>query len=315
MKKLIIAEPINLSTLQLENYREALKKHDIEIIAYENKPSDNESLALRIENANLLVVSNLPLPAEVLCRAKKLEMISVAFTGTDHVDTDFCISKNIRVCNAAGYSTHAVAELSIGLAIDLARKITAQSNAMQKDGGKWRFTGNELYGKTFGIFGAGRIGLETARLAEALGCRVLVCSRTEKKHCPYPFVNKQFLLQESDFVSLHLPLTGLTRHFIAENELKIMKPTAFLINTARGGCIDTNALSEALQKGTIAGAASDVFETEPPLQADHPLIRACNHITLPHIGFATEEAFATRGDIVLENILNFIAGINSNVVV
>ncbi|MCK5168482.1 MAG: hydroxyacid dehydrogenase, partial [Bacteroidales bacterium] len=239
--------------------------------------------------------------------------ISVAFAGVDHIPMDLCRKKNIVVSNAAGYSNHAVAELVVGSAISLYRKIIWSDSQTRKSSTREGFLGSELYGKTFGIIGLGQIGQETAKLANAFGCKVIAYSRTVKNIPNVDFVELEYLLKESDIISLHVPLTEETQHLIGEKELQLLKPTTILINTARGAIVDYKSLAVVLKNKKIAGAAIDVYEKEPPLDKNHPLFEAPNVVLLPHIGYATKEAIELRGEIVIDNINKWLSGNPQNV--
>ena len=187
--------------------------------------------------------------------------------------------------------------------IQLLRNVKQTEQRCREGGTKDGLIGNLLCGKTMGIIGAGAIGKKTAELCKAFGCKVIAYSRSEVKH---PAIDRQVtleeLLKEADIVSLHCPLTAETRGMIGEEQLQLMKKTAVLINTARGPVADTEALAKALGEGRIAGAACDVFETEPPLDTEHPLLHTPNTIVTPHIAFASEESMEQRAEFVFENL-------------
>ena len=212
--------------------------------------------------------------------------------------------------NAAGYSTHAVSELAIGLMLDVMRHITELHTntllSMTREG----FLGHELYGKTVGVVGTGAIGTAVCRLLIAFGCNVLAYNRSEHEEVKLlgvTYVTLPELLQQSDIVTLHVPLTPETTHLIGAKELAMMKPSAILINTARGNVVDIPALAIALDEGRIAGAGVDVYEKEPPLEEEHPLLQIENCILVPHIGYATREAFDIRANIVMNSVRQFLA--------
>ena len=229
-------------------------------------------------------------------------MLSIAFTGLDHIDLEECRHRGIIVKNAAGYSTQAVAELAIAMMIDVYRKVLENDRITRECQRKGLMPGREIGGKTVGIIGMGNIGQKVAQLVRAFGCRVLAWNRTPKEVEGVTFVDKETLLKESDIVTLHIALNNETRDFITARELKLMKPSAILINTARGPVVNEQALADALKSGIIAGAATDVYGTEPPLKKGNPLFDAPNLMMLPHIGFATEEAFILRLGIVIKNL-------------
>ena len=286
--KIVFLEPLGIPNEQLLAQAEAAVGRSVELIAYPDRREDEETLVKRSEGADIVVLSNFPYRKNVISRLPDLKMICVAFTGTDHVDVAYCRERGITVCNCAGYSTVAVADLVFGLVIALARNILPCDAACRQGGTKAGLVGFELEGKTFGVVGTGAIGLRVARIANAFGC--------------------------SDIVSLHVPQTPATVGLMGERQLKLMKKTAFLINTARGPVVDSAALAKALEEGTIAGAGIDVFEKEPPLDTAHPLLHAPHTVVTPHVAFASRQAFEKRAVIVAENLKQFIAGTPQNVV-
>ena len=233
----------------------------------------------------------------------------MAFTGVDHIPVAAAKKRGIAVSNASGYATQAVAELCISFMIQLLRNVEKTEKSCRSGGTKAGLIGNLLCGKTVGIVGAGAIGKKTAALCKAFGCTVIAYNRSKVSD---PSIDRQVsleeLLAESDIVSLHVPLTDATKGLIGKEQLAQMKKTAFLINTARGGVADQDALAEALREGQIAGAALDVFDKEPPLPEDHPLLHTPNTIVTPHIGFASEESLEQRADIVFENLYSWLDG-------
>ena len=167
--------------------------------------------------------------------------------------------------------------------------------------------GREIAGKTVGIIGMGAIGQRTAVLAQAFGCRVIAWNRTPKQVAGVTFVDKETLLKEADIVALHIALNNETRDFLTAKDFAMMKSSAIIVNAARGPVVNTADLAEALKKGVIAGAALDVYDGEPPLSAENPILGAPNTMLLPHVGFATKEAFLLRLGIVVKNVENFIS--------
>ena len=207
--------------------------------------------------------------------------------------------------NASGYATEGVAELAIGLMIDVYRRITALDAKVHNGGTRDNFLGRELRGKRVGIVGTGAIGRRTATLLQAFGCEVVAWSRTEYdevKAQGIAYLPLEELMKTSDIITLHVPLTAETHHLISRELLEMCKPTAILVNTARGNVVDIDALADLLCQGKLAGAGFDVFEKEPPLPADHTLLRVPNCVLVPHVGYATREAFDDRIDIVLSHI-------------
>ena len=277
---------------------------------YMDRNEDEAALADRMREADVAVISNIKLPASVLSQCTKLRYLSVAFTGLDHIDLAYCREHGITVQNAAGYSTTAVSDRAVGMMLDLLRNIVTLNEMIRQGGSRGTFLGRELRGKTVGIVGTGAIGTATARLLLAFGAKVIAWSRTERpevKALGVEYVSLEALLQQSDIVSLHVPLCDTTRGLIGEKELALMKPTALLVNTARGPVCDIAAVGRALVESRIAGAAFDVFEKEPPLPIDHLLLSTNRCLVTPHVAFATEESFAARADIVFDHVDEFLA--------
>lgn len=311
--EIVLIEPIGITPKNIDKISSDFRALGHNFVSYDTKPSGEDETIKRALNADILILSNLPLSDKIVNACKNLKMISVAFAGVDHIPMALCNSKNIIVSNAAGYSNHAVAELTIGSVINLYRKINWSDNQTRKSLTRENFLGSELNNKTFGIIGLGQIGQQVAKLALAFGCKVIAYNRTEKNLPNINQVDLCTLLQESDIVSLHIPLTDETKNLISKKEIALMKSSSILINTARGGILSSTDLKEALQKKNIAGAAIDVYEKEPPLDVNHELFNAPNTILLPHIGYATKEAIKLRGEIVIDNIIKWFDGIPQNV--
>ncbi len=311
--KLVIIEPLGVEKEKLLSMAQEALSGRMEIVYYDTRTTDTNELIQRGEDADVIVVSNLSLNGDVIRGCRNLKLLSVAFTGVDHIDMAACRARGITVCNCAGYSTCAVADLVFGLLISLYRNIIPCDSVCRRGGTKDGLVGFELEGKTFGVIGTGAIGLRGAAIAQAFGCRVLAFSRTVKEIPGITYVELDTLLEESDIISLHVPLNDATRGMIGAEEIQKMKKSAVLINTARGPVTDANALSEALKAGRIAGACVDVFENEPPVAADHPLFSAPNTIVTPHIAFATREAMVKRAVTVFENVKLYLKGTPQNV--
>lgn len=304
--KIVCVEPLGMSKSFFEEKKQEYKEKGVAFEYYMDRDERVDVMAMRMYEADIVIVSNIPLPAQLLSRCPQLKMLSVAFTGLDHIDLAYCEAHQIKVRNAAGYSTTAVSELAVGLMIDLLRD-THRCDRMTRAGeGRGTLIGSELRGRTVGVVGTGAIGIATIRLLQAFGCRIVAYSRTEKesvKEIGVTYMGLEDLMRVSDIVTLHVPLNEGTRHLINAHLIGLMKPTALLVNTARGGVVDTQALAGALRRETIRGAAVDVYETEPPLDVNHPLLQAPNCICLPHIGYATREAFDIRADIVFKELV------------
>lgn len=310
--KLVIIEPLGVEKEQLLAIAEEKLKTNMEIVCYDTRVTDSETLIQRGKDADVIMVANLPLKEEVIRGCKNLKLLCVAFTGIDHIALDACREMGVTVCNCAGYSTAAVADLVFGMLISLYRNIPACNEAVRREGTKDGLVGFELEGKKFGVIGTGAIGMRVARIAHTFGCQVYAYSRTQKDIDWVHYVSLEELLSQCDIVSLHTPLTKATYHLINRENLKLMKKTAVLINTARGPVADSEALAEALNEGQIAGAAVDVFETEPPVEKNHPLFHTKNTLVTPHIAFATKEAMVKRAHIAFQNIRAWQEGTPQN---
>lgn len=303
--RIVVLEPLGISEEEISFICKPLIEKGHELIVYNDKTNDTEELKKRVRGAEILVLANMPLKEEVIVSDKDLKMISVAFTGVDHIDLKICKEKNITVCNAAGYSTCSVAEITIGLVISLLRNIVPLDREIRNGNTKGNYSQFDLAGKVFGVVGTGAIGSKVAMLAKAFGCKVIAYNRSEKEDLKangVRYVNLEEILKQSDILSIHTPLNEYTKGLIGKEQLSLMKSTAILINTARGPVIDNKALADALRERKIAGAGIDVFDMEPPLSKDYPLLEAPNTVLLPHIGFATKEAMVRRANIVFENI-------------
>lgn len=311
--KLVIIEPLGVNDEKLLSMAKDMLPADLEIVYYNTRVTDTETLIERGRDADIIAVSNLPMNADVINGCKNLKMLSVAFTGVDHIAMDACKANGVLVSNCAGYSTAAVADLVFGMIIALYRNMIPCNDVVRKEGTKDGLVGFELEGKKFGVIGTGAIGLRTAAIANAFGCQVLAYSRTKKDIPGITYVDMDTLLSSCDIVSLHTPLNSDTRGLIGKEELAKMKPSAILINTSRGPVVDSAALADALNNGRLAGAGIDVFEDEPPIAKDHPLLTAKNVIATPHVAFATKEALEKRAVIVFDNVDKWLKGTPQNV--
>lgn len=306
---IICVESLGISQAHFEELKQHYASNGHAFTYYMDRREDEASLVERMHEADIAVISNIKLPATVLSQCPNLKYLSVAFTGLDHIDLAYCKEHGITVQNAAGYSTTAVSELAVGMMLDLLRGVTTMDGVIREGKGRGTFLGRELRGKTVGVVGTGAIGTATIRLLLAFGAKVVAYSRTrrpEMEALGVEYMPLCPLLQQSDIVTLHTPLTAETRGLIGKKEIESMKPTALLINTARGPVCDIQAVAEALNNGRIAGAAFDVFEQEPPLTLDHPMLKAKNCLLTPHVAFATEESFAARADIVFGHVDDYL---------
>lgn len=308
MKKVVIMESLGISREELDGLK---KQFEGEVLFTEyEKVADIPTLISEAKDADAMIIANMPMPGEVISACDNLKYIDVAFTGLDHVGLDAAREKGIIVTNASGYSNEAVAELVIGMAISMLRHIPETQVRVRSGGTKDGLVGCELRGKTVGIIGYGNIGSRTGELMHAFGCNILAQSRSV--HSDYPAwvhqVSQEELLRQSDIVVLHCPLNDSTRGMIDYGKLSMMKPSAILINVARGPVTNEDDLARALKEGKIAGAAVDVFTKEPPLPADTQMLSAPNTLLTPHIAFATKESMSLRAEIVFNNLRKWLDG-------
>lgn len=301
-------EGLGVSDHVIEQHAHKLEEMGHTFVAYP-KNTDPVIQAERSRDADVIMLANMPLAPSVLEEAKSLKFIDIAFTGVNHIPMAEAKKRGIAVSNASGYATQAVAELCIRFMIQLLRNVNKTEERCRNGGTKEGLVGRLLWGKTVGIVGAGAIGKRVAALCKAFGCTVLAYNKSTVSD---PAIDEQVslevLLNRADIVSLHCPLTADTKGMIGREQLALLKKSALLINTARGGVLDAVALAEALENGSIAGAACDVFETEPPLTADHPLLHCPNTIVTPHIAFASVESMEQRADIVFNNLYAWLDG-------
>ncbi|TFW31906.1 D-2-hydroxyacid dehydrogenase [Massilia horti] len=276
----------------------------------------------RLIDATIAITNKVPLRAEALAQLPLLKMVAVAATGTDNVDLAACRERGIVVSNIRNYSLVSVPEHVFTLILALKRNLRAY--IADVEAGRWehssRFclldhTIGDLAGSRLGIVGYGALGKKVATIARAFGIQVCATSRSRIED---PHVNQlplDELLGSCDVVSLHLPLTEQTRHMIGTRELELMKKSALLINTARGGLVDEDALAGALMRGVIAGAGFDVLSKEPP-SAENPLLRLRlpNFILTPHVAWASSGSMQTLADMLVDNIEAWVAGRAQNVV-
>lgn len=315
--KIALLEPLRVPAARIDELAQPLIDAGHEFTYYPDKTTDPNELYERSKDADIVMIANNPYPAEVIERLENTKFINVAFTGFDHVNSKASKDKGIAIANASGYATTAVAELALGLALDLFRAITKGNDDIRNTNFPGPFQGREIKGKTVGIVGTGHIGLETAKLFKAFGANLIGYNRSEKqeaKDLGVGLVELDELLQRSDIVSVHLPLNDETKHLLNKDKLSLMKDSAVIINVARGPIIDDAALADLLNDGKIAGAGIDVFDGEPPLPADYPLLSAKNAILTPHVGFLSDEAMELRAQIAFENTQAFIDGKPQNIV-
>lgn len=311
-----LLEPLGVPTETIDELSRPLTEAGHSFTYYDTKTTDAAELARRSAGADVVMIANNPYPAEAIAGADALKMIAVAFTGIDHVALDTCRERGIEVRNCAGYSDVSVAELTLGLAIDVLRKVAEGNAAVRAGQTSVGLMGREICGKTVGIVGCGKIGCATGRLFKAFGARVLGYARHEHPEAAevgIEMVGLDELLAKADIVSLHLPLNDSTRKSFGAKQIAQMKDGAVFINCARGAIVDNDALADALNAGKIAGAGIDVFDMEPPIPASYVLTQAKNCIFTPHVAFLTEEAMQRRAKIEFDNVLAYLEGRAVNV--
>ena len=312
MKRVLVADALQAVGV------DALRKHGLEVDVAGTL--DERALIARIgECEGLIVRSATKVTRAAIAAATRLEVVGRAGAGVDTIDVDAATERGIIVMNTPGGNTTAVVEHTMGLLLALARRLPLADATLKA--GRWeknRLQGVELFGKALGILGLGRIGSEVARRALAFRMHVLgydpYLTREAAERLGVESVEMDDLLARSDFITIHTPLTGDTRHLLGEAELARTKPGVRLINCARGGIIDEAALTRALASGHVGGAALDVFEQEPP-PADHPLLRFEQVVVTPHLGAATDEAQAAVALAIADQVADvLVRGVVTNAV-
>ncbi len=288
--------------------------HDLEIYDGDAPPSKEEIVEGVREKDVLICLLTDIIDKEVIDASPSLKVIANYAVGYDNIDVEYATKKGIVVTNTPGVLTETVADLTWALMLSIARRICEGDEFMRQ--GKFKgwapllMLGGDIYGKTLGIIGAGRIGKAVAARAKGFNMHVIYYSRHRneemEKQYNAEYVSFDELLARADFISLHVPLTKETYHMIGWEELKKMKPTAYLINTARGKCIDEEALYKALKNGVIAGAALDVFENEPHVHEG--LKKLKNVVITPHIGSASLETRTKMAEMVAKNVIAVLNG-------
>jgi len=306
-----VIEPLGVSETAMIQFQSRFTTMGHSVTVYQDRTEDANNIIKRCSGADIAVIANIPFPEVVVNALPGLKMLAVAFTGTDHIAIDACKKNGITVCNASGYSSISVAELTVGFIIDLMRNITKLDPTTRIGGTRSAFHGFDIAGKTIGIVGTGDIGLRVAKILSSFDVKLLAYSRSEKEEAHnygVQYTSLDTLLKESDIITLHVPLSGETRGLIDSGKINLMKKSACIVNCARGPVIRSEDLAVALREKRIAGAALDVFDTEPPLPSDNPFLSLDNVILTPHIAFATEEAFVRRLNIIENNINAFLEG-------
>jgi len=289
-------------------------------VEYDNTAAD--SVVERLRGATVAIINKVVLREATLAQLPKLKLIAMAATGYDCIDVDSCRRRGIAVANIRNYAVHTVPEHVFAMVLALRRNLLAYRQDVEK--GVWQrseqfcfFTHpiGDLYGGTIGIIGEGAIGQGTAAIARGFGMKVLFADHEPPKAPGVEFTPLQQVLGTSDVISLHLPLTAATRHMIGLQELRRMKRTALLVNTARGGLVDERALVQALDEGLIAGAGFDVLTVEPPRDGNPLLdVRRPNFVLTPHVAWASDGAMQFLADQLVDNIDAWADGKPQNLV-
>lgn len=285
------------------------------LICYDR--STPEQAMERVSDCDVMIVNKVKVTPELIDAAPSLKMICEAATGVNNIDLEYAAKKGVPVCNAVGYSTDSVVQMTFTHLLSLAGMARYYDDAVKSGhyseyglftdvSQKWY----ELSGKSIGIIGLGNIGKKVAKVAEAFGMEVTYYSTSGTSHCAdYPSLPLDELLKESDVVSIHAPLNDRTAGLLGERELGLMKPDAYLINMGRGGIVDESALAAAIDAGVIAGAALDVFVTEP-LPIDNPLMQVSRKdklILSPHVAWASIEARERLVGMIADNISSMLS--------
>ena len=279
-----------------------------------------DELRAKARNVDALLVNKAVVDRALIDACPNLRFVGLFATGYNNIDLAAADERGIAVCNVPGYSTHSVAQQTFAFILALATGLPAYDRTVHS--GEWcrsaAFTYltqpmTELAGKTLGVFGYGAIGQAVAKLGDAFGMRVLVHTRTQPTACPFELVSREDIFRRSDVLTFHCPLNEGTADLVNRETLSLMKPTAFLINTARGGLVVEEDLRDALTRGVIAGAGIDVVRTEP-MREDNPLRQAPNCLFTPHTAWATIEARRRLVAMVAENLAAFQAGTPIHVV-
>jgi phosphoglycerate dehydrogenase-like enzyme len=315
--RIAVLGPLGASAAEIEAMIRDLVGQGISLDFHFSVPAEPLAMIESARDADVVVISNLPFPREVIEGCPKLRLLCLSFTGTDRIDLKACEEAGVMVTYAPDYSTAAVAEFALGLILAVMRRLP-QADAAARGGKTWQgLVGGELAGRTVGFVGTGNIGLRMAGLLQGFGCALLgfdLQPRQEGKDLGIVYTDLDDLVSRCDVVSLHLPLSDQTRNLLDSRRLALMKPSAILINTARGELVDNQALAVSLRENRLAGAGLDTLDHRPPLPADHPLLDAPNTVITPHMAFATRDAFMRRSRIVIENIAAWRQGAPVNVV-
>lgn len=309
---------VNTSALDVGDLDLSIFKELGEVVCF-GEVSRQELYSLA-SDCDAIVVNKVEVNGEFFDACPKIRYVGTFATGYNVVDIDECKKRNITVCNVPDYSTRAVSQHVFALLLCFYNSVDKYVKSVKE--GDWTksktfcyftYPTHELFNKTFGIYGYGNIGRATAKIAEAFGANVVVCTRTPPKDCQYKQVSFEEMLKTCDIISLHCPLTPQTAKLIDKRAISLMKENCVLVNTARGGLVDEDALAEALNTGRIAGACLDTVAVEPMLETN-PLLGAKNCLITPHVAWVAKETRQRLIGIACENLRAFISGKPQNVV-
>ena len=307
--KVLITRPIQQSVIDLISQHCDVQVHLVD------EPMPPELLASAMRDVDGVMPAGVRISKEIIDAAPRLRVVSNIAVGYDNIDLEACNRRHILVTNTAGVLTEATADLAFALILAAGRRVAEGDRYVRgRHWKQWQWNclwGTEMHGKTLGLYGFGRIAQATARRGRGFSMRILYHARHRvaasiENEFAAELVDREILLRQSDFLSLHVPLTAETHHAIGAPEFALMKPSAFIINAARGPVIDEEALVQALQAGRLAGAGLDVFENEPQV---HPELMAMDKVTLmPHVGSATAETRMRMALLASENLLAALRG-------
>ena len=317
MKKVVILD-----------YATLLQNNDISLECFEKffevrkyPLTPDEKAIERIGDAEIVLCNKVKITREVMEKCPNIEYIGLFATGYNNIDTECAKEKSIAVCNAGSYSTEAVSQHTFALILYFFNKVAQYNKAVSN--GEWSrsetfsyfpYTVSELAGKTMAVIGYGSIGKQTAKLADDFGMKVIISTRTKPENCKYEQVTTEEAFKRADVLTVHCPLTPQTENLICRKNLELMKPSAIVINTARGGIVNEQELADALNNGVIAGAGLDVLREEP-MSETTPLRNAKNCIITPHIAWAGIETRERVVEIAKDNLIAFLNGVSKNRIV
>lgn len=303
---------VTRAQLVISRLAELAETHRVITWAHSRDPGPSDLASIAGEADAMVAIGSDPIDARLIDAAPRLRIVALASVGYEQVDVDALASRGVVVTNTPGVLHETTADLTWALILGVARRVVEAANYVS--GGEWvsaeveHLFGRSVHGSTLGIIGYGQIGRAVARRAVGFDMKVQHWSRKRESDQISQWRELDALLQTSDFVTVHVPLTPQTRGLIGERELELMQPDAILINTSRGPVVDTDALARALSDGWIGGAGLDVVDPEPLSDVSHPLIRLPNCVVLPHVGSATQATRSAMVDLAVSNVRAVLAG-------